>query len=108
MLVAPTRATFSLSRGLQNYFILKIVYKYVFVFVQINMSVCLSVFLSDVCNNCNNVYGCRLRMRSGVVIKQLSIGVASADQSYMPQLATVSVGKNVHTLREIKEVRIAR
>ena len=48
----------------------------------------------------------RLRMRSGVVIKQLHIAVNASDQSYMPQLLSVSVGNSVHSLHEIKEVRI--
>ena len=51
---------------------------------------------------------CRLRMRNNVVIKQLSVSVSASDQSYMPQVITVSVGKNCHSLREIKEVRIPR
>ena len=49
----------------------------------------------------------RLRMRSGVVIKQLHIAVNASDQSYMPQLVSVSVGNSVHSLHEIKEVRIS-
>ncbi|XP_077980047.1 zinc finger ZZ-type and EF-hand domain-containing protein 1-like [Glandiceps talaboti] len=48
----------------------------------------------------------RLRMKSNVVLKQLSINVASVDQSYMPQLVSVSVGKVPTVLVEIKEVRI--
>ena len=50
----------------------------------------------------------RLRMRTGVLIKQLSIAVAHSDQSYMPQLVTVSVGRSSDKLKEVKEVRIAR
>ena len=45
-------------------------------------------------------------MRHNVVIKQLSVVVAASDQSYMPQQIAVAVGKNVHSLREIKDVRI--
>ncbi|XP_077868975.1 zinc finger ZZ-type and EF-hand domain-containing protein 1-like [Saccoglossus kowalevskii] len=48
----------------------------------------------------------RLRMKSNVVLKQLSVNVASSDQSYMPQLMSVSVGKAPSALQEIKEVRI--
>ena len=48
----------------------------------------------------------RLRVRSGVVIKQLHIAVNASDQSYMPQLVSVSVGNSVHSLHDIKEVRI--
>ncbi|CAH1794732.1 unnamed protein product [Owenia fusiformis] len=49
----------------------------------------------------------KLHIRNNVVIKQLSIGVSASDQSYMPQLVTVSVGKTTHgQLREVKEVRI--
>ncbi|CAE1249578.1 Zinc finger ZZ-type and EF-hand domain-containing protein 1 [Acanthosepion pharaonis] len=48
----------------------------------------------------------RLRIKNNVVIKQLIINVSSLDQSYMPQIVSVSVGKSVSTLKEIKEVRI--
>ncbi|PVD39043.1 hypothetical protein C0Q70_01670 [Pomacea canaliculata] len=48
----------------------------------------------------------RLYIRSNVVIKQLSISVASCDQSYMPELATVSGGRGPRSLRELKEIRI--
>lgn len=48
----------------------------------------------------------RLRMRSNVVIKQLSIGVSSSDQSYMPQYVVVLVGRQPADLHEIKETRI--
>ena len=47
-------------------------------------------------------------MRNNVVIKQLSVYVAASDQSYMPQLIVVAVGKNAHSLHEIKEVRVHR
>ena len=36
------------------------------------------------------------------------INVSSLDQSYMPQLVSVSVGKSASTLKEIKEVRIPK
>ncbi|XP_071105472.1 zinc finger ZZ-type and EF-hand domain-containing protein 1-like isoform X1 [Haliotis cracherodii] len=49
----------------------------------------------------------RLRMRNNVVIKQLSVSVASSDQSYMPELVMVSAGRSPRALRELKEVRIA-
>ncbi|XP_050394804.1 zinc finger ZZ-type and EF-hand domain-containing protein 1 [Patella vulgata] len=48
----------------------------------------------------------RLRMKSNAVLKLLSINVASSDQSYMPELVTVSTGRNPRSLREIKEIRI--
>ena len=47
-------------------------------------------------------------MRNSVVIKHMSVVVAASDQSYMPQLISVAVGKNAHSLHEIKEVRIHR
>ncbi|XP_041364980.1 zinc finger ZZ-type and EF-hand domain-containing protein 1-like [Gigantopelta aegis] len=49
----------------------------------------------------------RLRMRNNVVLKQLSISVALSDQSYMPELVTVTAGRSPRTLRELKEVRIS-
>ncbi|KAL5009613.1 hypothetical protein ScPMuIL_011918 [Solemya velum] len=49
----------------------------------------------------------RLHMRSNVVVKQLSVLVASSDSSYMPELVTVSAGKNINSLRELKEIRIS-
>ncbi|XP_064597879.1 zinc finger ZZ-type and EF-hand domain-containing protein 1-like [Liolophura sinensis] len=48
----------------------------------------------------------RLRMKTGLVLKQLSVEVAAGDQSYMPQTITVSVGKTVHNLREIRVIRV--
>ena len=48
----------------------------------------------------------RLRMRSNVVVKELSINVASADQSYMPQRVVVSGGRDEMNLRELNDVRI--
>ena len=50
----------------------------------------------------------RLRMKNNVVVKQLSVGVAASDQSYMPNLISISVGKSAFNLREIAEVRISR
>ena len=50
----------------------------------------------------------RLKMKSNVVLKQLSIGISNSDQSYTPQLVGVSVGKSPHFLKEIKEVRVPR
>ena len=40
------------------------------------------------------------------MIKQLSIGVSSSDQSYMPQYVVVLVGRQPADLHEIKETRI--
>ncbi|XP_063059602.1 zinc finger ZZ-type and EF-hand domain-containing protein 1 [Engraulis encrasicolus] len=48
----------------------------------------------------------RLKMKPDVVLRRLSIAVASSDHSYMPQLVSVAVGKNRHLLQEIREVRI--
>lgn len=48
----------------------------------------------------------RLRMKSNVIIKRLSIGVASTDQSYMPMLVAILVGRDVNDLHEIKETKI--
>ena len=58
-------------------------------------------------NQCQHV-GCRLKIKNNVMVKQLSINVNMSDQSYMPQLVTVSVGKNSGCLREVKEIRIPR
>ncbi|KAL8625230.1 hypothetical protein ACOMHN_029988 [Nucella lapillus] len=49
----------------------------------------------------------RLHIRNNVVIKQLSIAVASCDQSYMPELVTVSGGRTPRNLRELKEVHVS-
>lgn len=50
----------------------------------------------------------RLRIKKNVVIKQLSINVSASDQSYMPEIVTVSVSKGrSHNLKEIREVKIA-
>lgn len=48
----------------------------------------------------------RLHIKSNIMLKHLSIGVVSTDQSYMPELVTVSVGQSPNKLREIKEVKI--
>ncbi|KAL3875978.1 hypothetical protein ACJMK2_033871 [Sinanodonta woodiana] len=48
----------------------------------------------------------RLNMRSNVVIKTLAIAVASSDSSYMPEQVTVSAGRTIRNMHEIKEVRI--
>ncbi|KAI0221571.1 Zinc finger ZZ-type and EF-hand domain-containing protein 1 [Lamellibrachia satsuma] len=48
----------------------------------------------------------RLRIKNNVVIRQLCVGVAASDQSYMPQFITISVGKNCRSQREVKEIRI--
>ena len=47
-------------------------------------------------------------MRSNVVVKELSINVASADQSYMPQRVVVSGGRDEMNMRELNDVRIPR
>ncbi|XP_064626439.1 zinc finger ZZ-type and EF-hand domain-containing protein 1-like isoform X2 [Lineus longissimus] len=48
----------------------------------------------------------RLWMKSNVVLKQLSVAISMGDQSYMPQLITVSVGRSPNNLVEIKEIKI--
>ncbi|XP_011420402.3 zinc finger ZZ-type and EF-hand domain-containing protein 1 isoform X2 [Magallana gigas] len=48
----------------------------------------------------------RLHIKNNVVIKSLSVTVASPDSSYMPEVIWVSAGKNFRTLRKIKEVTI--
>ena len=52
------------------------------------------------------LFSCRLHIRNNVVIKQLSMSVASSDQSYMPELVVVVGGRTPRNLRELKEVRI--
>ena len=47
-----------------------------------------------------------MKMRPNVVVKQLSINVASADQSYMPQHVVMTAGRDDANLREISDVRI--
>ncbi|KAH9489895.1 Zinc finger ZZ-type and EF-hand domain-containing protein 1 [Bulinus truncatus] len=48
----------------------------------------------------------RLHIKNNIILKYLSIGVVSTDQSYMPELVTVSVGQSPSRLREIKEIKI--
>ncbi|XP_055877134.1 zinc finger ZZ-type and EF-hand domain-containing protein 1-like isoform X1 [Biomphalaria glabrata] len=48
----------------------------------------------------------RLHIKNNIILKHLSIGVVSTDQSYMPELVTVSVGQSSSRLREIKELKI--
>ncbi|KAM5180064.1 zinc finger ZZ-type and EF-hand domain-containing protein 1 [Mantella aurantiaca] len=48
----------------------------------------------------------RLRMKSDVVLRHLSIAVCSGDQSYMPQQVAVAVGRNPSNLQEVREVHI--
>uniref|UniRef100_A0A1A8QPS9 Zinc finger, ZZ-type with EF hand domain 1 n=4 Tax=Nothobranchiidae TaxID=405002 RepID=A0A1A8QPS9_9TELE len=48
----------------------------------------------------------RLKMKPDVVLRRLAIAVASNDHSYMPQLVSVSVGKNRRSLQEIRDIRI--
>ncbi|BFZ03746.1 hypothetical protein BsWGS_06784 [Bradybaena similaris] len=48
----------------------------------------------------------RLHVKNNIMLKHLSIGVVSTDQSYMPELVTVSVGQSPSKLREIKELKI--
>ena len=47
-------------------------------------------------------------MKTNVVVKTLSVAVASSDSSYMPELIHVTAGKNFRSLRQLKEVRIPR
>eukprot|EP00079_Xenopus_tropicalis_P033324 XP_017947095.1 PREDICTED: zinc finger ZZ-type and EF-hand domain-containing protein 1 isoform X2 [Xenopus tropicalis] len=48
----------------------------------------------------------RLKMKPDVVLRQLSIAVSAADQSYMPQHVAVAVGRNPSNLQEVREVHI--
>ncbi|XP_023509054.2 zinc finger ZZ-type and EF-hand domain-containing protein 1 isoform X1 [Equus caballus] len=48
----------------------------------------------------------RLKMKPDVVLRHLSIAVAAADQSYMPQQVTVAVGRTAGDLQEIRDVHI--
>lgn len=48
----------------------------------------------------------RLHIKHNVVIKSLSISVASSDSSYMPEVVSITGGKSYRGLRPIKEVRI--
>ncbi|XP_066513503.1 zinc finger ZZ-type and EF-hand domain-containing protein 1 [Hoplias malabaricus] len=48
----------------------------------------------------------RLKMKPDVVLRRLAIAVASNDHSYMPQLVSVSVGKNRRSLQEIRDIHI--
>ncbi|XP_071131694.1 zinc finger ZZ-type and EF-hand domain-containing protein 1-like [Mytilus edulis] len=48
----------------------------------------------------------RLHTKTNVVIKTLSVAVASSDSSYMPELIHIVAGKNFRSLRQLKEIRI--
>ncbi|XP_069470819.1 zinc finger ZZ-type and EF-hand domain-containing protein 1 isoform X2 [Ambystoma mexicanum] len=48
----------------------------------------------------------RLKMKPDVVLRHLSIAVASGDQSYMPQQVGVAVGRNPSNLQEVRDVNI--
>ncbi|RUS90802.1 hypothetical protein EGW08_001421, partial [Elysia chlorotica] len=50
----------------------------------------------------------RLRIKNNIIIKHLSIGVHSSDESYMPELVTISVGPSSIRLREIKEIKVEK
>ncbi|CAG2239333.1 Insulin-like growth factor 2 mRNA-binding protein 1,Insulin-like growth factor 2 mRNA-binding protein 2 [Mytilus edulis] len=50
----------------------------------------------------------RLHTKTNVVIKTLSVAVASSDSSYMPELIHIVAGKNFRSLRQLKEIRIPR
>lgn len=45
-------------------------------------------------------------MKPDVVLRRLTVAVASNDHSYMPQLVSVAVGKNRRSLQEIRDIRI--
>lgn len=71
------------------------------------------VIPSGVTHNDNTFYSIlflfvvlRLKMKPDVVLRRLAIAVASNDHSYMPQLVSVSVGKNRRSLQEIRDIRI--
>lgn len=48
----------------------------------------------------------RLQLKPGILLRHLSIAVASGDQSYMPQQVAVTVGKHPNRLHEIREINI--
>nr|XP_049597636.1 zinc finger ZZ-type and EF-hand domain-containing protein 1 isoform X2 [Syngnathus scovelli] len=48
----------------------------------------------------------RLKLKPDVVLRRLAVAVAANDHSYMPQLISVMVGKNLHSLDKIRDVRI--
>ncbi|XP_013928811.1 PREDICTED: zinc finger ZZ-type and EF-hand domain-containing protein 1-like [Thamnophis sirtalis] len=48
----------------------------------------------------------RLKMKSDVILRHLSIAVAANDQSYMPQQITVAVGRTPNNLQEVRDVHI--
>ncbi len=47
-------------------------------------------------------------MSPGVRLKELTISVNSADDSYMPKTVSISVGNTPASLKEIKSVSIPR
>ncbi|XP_065066167.1 zinc finger ZZ-type and EF-hand domain-containing protein 1-like isoform X1 [Rhopilema esculentum] len=48
----------------------------------------------------------RLKIAPNVVIRQLSINVASSDESYMPHVVVVSAGRDIYHLTEIIEMKV--
>ncbi|XP_019750672.1 zinc finger ZZ-type and EF-hand domain-containing protein 1 [Hippocampus comes] len=48
----------------------------------------------------------RLKLKPDVVLRRLAVAVAANDHSYMPQLISVMVGKNLHSLDKIRDIRI--
>ncbi|XP_054611299.1 zinc finger ZZ-type and EF-hand domain-containing protein 1 [Dunckerocampus dactyliophorus] len=48
----------------------------------------------------------RLKLKPELVLRRLAIAVAANDHSYMPQLVSVMVGKNRHSLHKIRDIRI--
>ena len=50
----------------------------------------------------------RLRLKSGVSLKHLSIEVARQDQSYMPQHVIVSTGRSLSAMKDIRDIRVPK
>ena len=55
-----------------------------------------------------SLFGFRVHMLPGVMVKDLAISVSSADDSYMPKSLTVSVGNSESSLKEIKKLTVPR
>jgi hypothetical protein len=50
----------------------------------------------------------RIHMLPGISLKDLSIGLCSSDDSYMPKSISVSIGNAVSSLKEVKTYNIPR
>ena len=68
------------------------------------LSICLKIFWLLKCIIV--LFICRLKIAPNVVIRQLSINVASSDESYMPQQIVVSAGRDIYHLTGLNDVKI--